>query len=228
MNKTVLLATFAAALLASCGTGTTAPDTSASTATAVPAVAEKAVHTINTEASAVNWTGTMLGVKSHTGILRFTKGELATTGGSLSGGSFTVDMKNYTMTDDQYAPDGSEQGTRAKLMGHLMSADFFDAENFPTAEFVITKVEGNTAEGNLTIRGVTHPEKVTDIVLTQEGGQVNATGKLSFDRQKYGVRYSTGMKDMVIADEIALQVDLKGQSPLATTGVGKAETTQVD
>lgn len=213
MNMTLLLGAVAGTImLGSCGT-TEAPTTE-TPAAAAPATGQ-AVHAINTESSVVNWTGTMLGIKSHTGTLRFTQGELATTDGALTGGSFTVDMKNYNLTDENYAPDGSEGGTRDNLMGHLMSADFFDVENHPTAHFEITKVNGNTAEGNLTVRGTTHPETVKNIVLTQEGGNISATGDLTFDRQKYGVAYSTGLKDMVLSDDINLKVELKGAPVVA-------------
>lgn len=214
MNKNLLFGAIAGTfLLAACGTS----DTSSSTVAEAPSAptGEQVTHNIDTDASAVNWEGSMLGIKKHTGILRFSQAQLTTTGDQVTGGSFTVDMKGYEMTDDNYAPDGSEQGTRANLMGHLMSADFFDVENHPTAHFEITQVTGNTAEGNLTVRGVTNPEKVTDIVLTQNGSEVTATGNLTFDRQKYGVAYSTGAKDMVLSDDIVLKIDLKGTSPLA-------------
>lgn len=214
MTKTLLLGAVAGTiLLTACGTTETPTADAAPVAT--DALTAEAIHNIDTEASTVNWSGTMFGIKSHTGTLRFTQAELVTKGDQVSSGSFTVDMKSYEMTDDNYAPDGSEQGTRANLMGHLMSADFFDVENHPTAHFEITQVNGNTAEGNLTVRGVTHPEKVTDIVLTKNGSEVSAKGNLTFDRQKYGVAYSTGAKDMVISDDIVLQVELNGTTALA-------------
>jgi len=51
-------------------------------------------------------------------------------------------------------------GPREKLIGHLKAADFFDTENFPTAIFKITKVNGNEVFGNLTIKGKTNEEKL--------------------------------------------------------------------
>src|SRR5690606_8693637 len=45
--------------------------------------------------------------------------------------------------------------------GHLRSADFFDAENFPTMEFVSTGARTENGDlfvdGDLTIRGITKP-----------------------------------------------------------------------
>lgn len=179
------------------------------------AAAAAAEHTyvVDTAASTVGWAGTMVGVKSHTGTLKFTSGSFTTKGTALVGGEFVVNMKSYTMTDTNYAADGSKQGTRSMLMGHLMSPDFFAVDSFPTASFKITAVNGNSANGDLTVRGRTNPETVTDIVITPNAdGTVKATGKLVFDRQKYGVAWKATMKDMVLSDNIELNVDLNAKA----------------
>jgi len=41
--------------------------------------------------------------------------------------------------------------------GHLHSADFFDAEKFPTMSFVSTRVEKDKLHGDLTIKDITKP-----------------------------------------------------------------------
>lgn len=169
--------------------------------------------TVDVATSKVAWAGTMVGIKTHTGELNFSKGSFTTKGGLLSGGDFIVDMKSYVMNDTNYAPDGSKQGTRAMLMGHLMSPDFFAVDSFPTAELRIASVNGNTASGELTVRGKTNPETVTDIVITPNAdGTVSATGKLVFDRQKYGVAWSSGSKDAVLNDNIELNVKVTGKA----------------
>ena len=47
---------------------------------------------------------------------------------------------------------------KAKLEGHLKSADFFDVEKNPYSVFAITGVDGDsgkvTVKGNLTIKGI--------------------------------------------------------------------------
>lgn len=160
--------------------------------------------------STVNWTGTMLGIKSHNGTVALSDAKLTVKGPTVVGGSFIVDLESITALDDAYAPDGSEQGTRAMLLGHLASADFFDVANHPTASFNITSVDGNTATGMLTIRGVSSEEKVTDINVTEADGAITVTGKLTFDRQKYGVTWSSGSKDAVLNDAIDLNITLNG------------------
>ena len=169
--------------------------------------------TVDAAASNVGWAGTMAGIKTHTGTLNFAEGSFMTKGPTLTGGSFVVDMKNYVMNDTNYAPDGSEKGTKAMLMGHLMSPDFFAVDSFPTATLKITAVNGTTASGDLTVRGKTNPETVTDIEITPNAdGTVTASGKLAFDRQKYGVAWSSGSKDAVLNDQIELTVKLTGKA----------------
>ncbi|MEO5584414.1 MAG: YceI family protein [Flavobacteriales bacterium] len=208
MNRSLIfgsaLATFA---IASCGT----PET-ASTPATTSALTEAMDYAIDTATSAVDWKGTMVGVKSHTGTLHFTNGDLQTKDGKLTGGSFTVDMHSYTFTDTNYAKAGSPQGTKQNLMGHLMSPEFFAVDSFPTAKFIINSVEGNTASGELTVRGHSRPEKVENITLTADGQNISATGDLTFDRKKYGVSWASPMKDMVLSNDIVLHIELTGKA----------------
>jgi polyisoprenoid-binding protein YceI len=174
--------------------------------------ATEMTYKVDAAASSINWKGTMLGVKSHHGTVNLTEGKLAVKGGQILAGGFNVDLSSMAPLDSAYAPEGSKQGTKTMLIGHLQSADFFDVANFPNASFEITSVEGNTATGNLTVRGKTNVEKVTDIVVTEENGTVKATGKLAFDRQKYGVAWSSGSKDAVLNDNIELEIALTGNA----------------
>lgn len=209
MKSTILCTTaLAATILASCG-----GNADEVTATYDPN-AGAVSYTIDPALSKLTYAGTMLGVKTHTGNLNFVNGSFNTDKGMLSAGEFTVDMKNYMMTDTFYAPDGSEQGTKANLMGHLMSGDFFAVDSFPTAALKITGVNGNTATADLTVRGRTNSETITDIVITPNAADstVTATGKLTFDRQKYGVIWSSGSQDYVLNDNIDITVELSGKA----------------
>ena len=174
--------------------------------------ATEMTYKVDAAASTINWKGTMLGIKSHYGTVNLTEGKLAVKGGQILAGGFNVDLSSMAPLDSAYAPEGSKQGTKTMLIGHLQSADFFDVASFPNASFEITSVEGNTAAGNLTVRGKTNVEKVTDIVVTEENGTVKATGKLAFDRQKYGVAWSSGSKDAVLNDNIELEIALTGNA----------------
>ena len=103
-----------------------------------------------------------------------------------------------------------EGSTPEKLVGHLSSADFFDVENFPTAKFEITSVEGNTAKGMLTIRGISHEETVENIAMTKEGEKTKITADLVFDRKKYDVLWDSPMKEMLLSNDVKLTVELIG------------------
>lgn len=176
---------------------------------AVVAAAEHA-YTIDPSTAKVTWKGVMLGVKQHHGVVKLSDGNATVKGGQLQSGSVTIDMASINSLDSAYAADDAKEGTRAMLLGHLASPDFFDVATYPTATFTITSVEGNTATGDLTVKGKTNSEKVTDLVVTEGEGTVSITGKLSFDRQKYGVAWSSGAKDMVLNDAIELTVELSG------------------
>jgi polyisoprenoid-binding protein YceI len=54
---------------------------------------------------------------------------------------------------------------------------------------------------------------VTDIVITENAdGTVTASGKLTFDRQKYGVAWKHFMKDAILSDNIDLEISLNGKA----------------
>ena len=64
--------------------------------------------------------------------------------------------------------------------------------------------------GEKSVRGKTNEEKVTDVVVTADSATVKASGKLVFNRQKYGVAYKAAMKDMLLADDIELTITISG------------------
>ncbi|MCU0417427.1 MAG: YceI family protein [Cytophagaceae bacterium] len=167
-----------------------------------------ASYKIATEGSVVRWEGNNSGVAvySHFGNINLIEGALDLKGTTITGGSFVVDMKSITPMDSAY----SAEHPKEHLIGHLSNKDFFLVDSFPTAKFVIKSVEGNVATGDLTVRGTTNEEKVTDIAVDTTGGVVTATGKLVFNRQKYGVAWKNPAKDMILADDVKLDIKLVG------------------
>jgi polyisoprenoid-binding protein YceI len=208
MKTTRLLLTITAAgtlFLASCGGGHERSNESEATTEEAAAV-ELVTKTVDAAASTVNWVGKMIGIKAHNGTINLQEGSLTMEGDKVVGGSFVVDMSSITPLDENYAPDGSEQGTREMLVGHLSSGDFFAIEENPTASFEITGAnEDGSVSGNLTIRGNTNIETVTDVKVAD--GTVSGT--LVFDRKKYDVAWDSPMKDAVLSNDIELQIELK-------------------
>ncbi|MDO5607962.1 MAG: YceI family protein [Capnocytophaga sp.] len=101
---------------------------------------------------------------------------------------------------------------------HLKSADFFDAEKYPTLNFVSTSIKKKgknkfVVNGNLTLHGVTKPVAV---LLENRGTTVNPMNKKSVS----GLRVTTVIKrsdfniggdfpTAVIGDEVQIQGDFE-------------------
>lgn len=169
---------------------------------------ELSSFTPDLEKSKVFWAGTSLGVYTHTGTVDFKEANVAVLDGKVTGGSFVADLTTMVATDENFNPD--EGYSKEKLIGHLSSADFFDVENYPDAKFVINSVEGNSATGTLTVRGISNTETVSDIAVTEIEGETALTGKLVFDRKKYDVKWDYPVKDKVLKKEIELNIHLIG------------------
>jgi len=205
-NFFLTMAAIGGLFLASCGgEHTTEETTTESTDSVAVAIVDKKVDLAS---SKVSWTGEMIGIKAHFGTISLSEAAVKMSGDKVVGGNFVANMSSITPLDENYAPDGSAQGTRAMLVGHLSSPDFFDVAGFPTASFEITgtNADGSLA-GNLTVRGKTNSETVKDVVVNAANGTV--TGTLAFDRKKYDVAWDSPMKDAVLSDEIKLTVELK-------------------
>ncbi|MEZ5015371.1 MAG: YceI family protein [Chitinophagales bacterium] len=186
-------------------------------------VAEAAIsQQVDLSASSLEWIGTKLSTY-HAGTVPIASGELLVQDGKLLGGSFTIQMNALQATN-------MDEGSNAKLTGHLRSADFFDTETYPQAVFVITSVKAysggqtdktNAAEineytvtdpnvmisGNLKIKDVTNNISFPAKVMVNKSG-VDAVAKFNIDRKKWGIVYP-GMPDDLIQDLIWFGVSIK-------------------
>lgn len=195
-----------AAAMMSCGGGQ-----QNETETAAEPAAEgtgKTSWTVDTETSNVRWEGGTAGamVYSHFGSINIKSGALTSENNTITGGNFVIDMTTISPEDNGY----SEENPKEKLVGHLSSPDFFLVEQFPTATFNATSMEGSTLKGDLTVRGITHPGevKIESMEVAPDGNTMKATGKLTFDRQKYDVKWAHFMQDVVLSDDIKLDITL--------------------
>jgi polyisoprenoid-binding protein YceI len=204
MKTTVLSLVVGMALLVTFSACNTQEDES-SEGTATTTLADGTMN-VDTSASEVEWNGTLVGVYTHTGNVDLNSGSVTIQDGKIAGGSFVVDLTSIAPTDGNYNPE--EDKTPEKLVGHLKSPDFFNVSEHPTATFEITGSEGDQVMGNLTIRGVTHPETVQNVVISEQNGQAVISGELTFDRNKYEVAFKHPMQDMVISDDVKMDVKL--------------------
>jgi len=166
-------------------------------------------YKINIKNSIVGWKGSMIGVYAHEGNLNFNTGSFVVLNNKVTNGTFTIDMKSMITTDDDAL---YKMAPREKLIGHLQAPDFFDVGNHPTATFKITNTEGTTVIGDLTVKGKTNSEKLTNVTIVGAENGVQLNGTLTFDRQKYGITYKNTMNDMVLSDDIVLNITVLGSN----------------
>jgi polyisoprenoid-binding protein YceI len=177
---------------------------------AVPAVAQTATWKIDSAHSASQFAVKHL-------VISTVRGQFGKTTGSVQfdGQDYKTIVAEATI--DVASVDTREEG-RDK---HLRSADFFDAEKFPTITFRSKRVEGVSGNrfklvGDLTIRGVTKEVtldvEATPIIKGTRGESrvgAHATGRIN--RQDFGVSWSRTMDagGLVVANEVDLIIDLE-------------------
>lgn len=132
----------------------------------------------------VKWTGYKIG-GSHNGEIKVKTGSLELKDGNIVKGNVVIDMKSITCADL------TDEGYNKKLVGHLITDDFFGVEKFPTATFILTKAgkftKGKaTVSGSLTIKGKTEP---VNFEVTKQNNVYST--QLKVDRSKFDVRYGS-------------------------------------
>ena len=153
--------------------------------------------------SNIDWVGRKV-TGAHNGTIAVKEGEIILKDGKLADGRFVIDTTSIKILDV------TDPATNAQFFGHLASDDFFSTEKFPEATLVIFSVSGNHVEGNLTIKGITHPVGF-DVVITVNGDQLTAAGKLVIDRTKYEMKFRSGnffkdLGDTLIYNDFELSV----------------------
>jgi len=164
--------------------------------------------------SQVKWIGRKIG-SYHEGSIELARGSLDILNNTITDGAFALEMS--TIKDH----DLKDKKDRAKLEKHLKSKDFFYVKNYPISLFNLYSIteksddKGNNywIEGSLTIKGIRHaitfPAKIDF-----KGEEIVAQAKMTFDRSKYNVRFSSGsffenLGDKLIYDNIEMEVNLK-------------------
>ncbi len=204
MKKFLMPVLLGAALLA-------APATFAHKAPTKVAAKGIVTYKLQPQLSTLGWEGKAV-THGHNGTMQFASGDLQVNGNQVVGGTVVVDMKTMKATDI------TDAANHAKFVGHMSSDDFFNAEKFPTSTFKITSVkpiagaaanaDNATITGDMTIKGVTQqisfPAKVG-----VKNGVAAATGKVTIDRTKFGLKYGSktffdSIGDKAIYDEFTL------------------------
>jgi polyisoprenoid-binding protein YceI len=103
---------------------------------------------------------------------------------------------------------------------HLRSEDFLKTEEFPTIDFVSTRIvrrgdESGELHGDLTIRGVTRPVVLdadfSGIVPNMQGGQRAAfSASTKINREDFGLTWNVALESggFLVSKDIKIEIDL--------------------
>lgn len=168
--------------------------------------------------STITWLGSKPTGK-HEGVFHIKEGTLYAKDDSLTGGSFIINMHSLNNHDLAADPEN-----KAKLEGHLKSADFFDVEKYPTSKFEITGISKYVADsanpvilenpthiiqGNLTLKdstkNISFPAKVT-----VDANGINAVADLNIDRTMWGMNYKgpNNPQDWFISKDVHIKINV--------------------
>lgn len=176
---------------------------------------------VNLETSKVDWKAFHKGgFNPRWGTLSLQSGEISVKDKEVTAGDFTMNMQSIKVDP---ASVTEESSLYLQLEAHLKSADFFEVEKNPTANFKITKVAAlstndNTGvegankmvSGNLTLKGkalnISFPAKV---IVTE--GLVTLKAKFTVNRTDWNLNYATSEADpaeWAISKDLEIGIDL--------------------
>ena len=160
---------------------------------------------------------------SHSGVTFAAKHMMVTTvRGTMAITAATLDFDEQDPARSSVSAriDTASIDTRSQARdAHLRSADFLDAEQFPTIEFRSTSVEGAGGRwklhGDLTIRDVTRPI-VLDAVFhgvqpnLQGGRRAAFSATATIDREDWGLTWNVALEQggWLVSKQIRVEIDL--------------------
>jgi polyisoprenoid-binding protein YceI len=133
-----------------------------------------------------------------------------------------ADPKDLTTANIEFSVETSSVDTRNKDRdGHLVSADFFDAENYPTMTFKATSFEKTddgeyNVSGDFTLHGITKQETFT---VTFEGQgkdpwgneKVGFSAEGSINRSDYGLVWNAALETggVLVGDKVKISLQIQ-------------------
>jgi polyisoprenoid-binding protein YceI len=159
--------------------------------------------------SRIDWVGKKV-TGAHNGTIAVKSGEVILNDGKVASGKIAIDTTSIAILDV------TDSDTNAQFAGHLASDDFFSSEKYPEAFLEIKSVTGSRVEGDLTIKGITHPISFDAHVTTNDDTLV-ATGKMVIDRTKYEMKFRSGnffkdLGDTLIYNDFELNISVTAKA----------------
>ena len=167
-------------------------------------------NTVDVKKSKVIWTGSKVVGSTHTGEVKLKSADLKFKKGEPVSGTITVDMSTITNSDLK------DKKYNKKLVGHLMSDDFFGVKKHKTAVLDIKEIikasdKFYLLKGQLKIKGISQDVTLKAEVEKDSTSMQTIKVALDFNRTKFGIRYGSGtffsnLGDKMISDEVNLEV----------------------
>lgn len=208
MKGLSLLALGAFLFLSACGNVGDAPVAEAGDAVALGA-AEGVELPIVAESSEIKWLGAKV-TGTHDGGFNTFSGTITANGSAVTAVRIDIDMNSLWSDND-------------RLTGHLLTDDFFDVPNNPTAQFEATSFEPltgtegatHTVTGNLTMRGVTNGVTFPATITVGADGNVTAVADFIINRRLWNINYD-GQQDDLIRDDVRIMFNVTAAPAPAT------------
>ena len=152
-------------------------------------------------------------------------------------GNINYDAKDVTKSTVEFTAKATSVDTGVPNRDtHLRSADFFEVTKFPDITFKSSKVEkkgkGWMVTGDFTMKGVTKtisfPFTIAGFLPAGErsGARMGFTADTKISRRDYGITYGSnipGTTTPVIADEIAIRIEVEAPAPRPTVPAAPKE-----
>lgn len=171
---------------------------------------EETLYKIDNNLSSVEWVGKKI-TGSHQGTIMIKEGVLKVTDGAIVDGAVAIDMQSISVTDIK------DEGTRAKLTGHLSSDDFFGVKKHPISKFKLKNVEDQGGGqfkivGTIEIKGITQGIMFPAAIQMEEE-KMNIMGEVEINRTDFGIKYGSGsffdnLGDKAIYDNFLIRFKL--------------------
>lgn len=172
-------------------------------------------YQIDTATSSIEWKGYKTNenqITNHFGKISFSQGALIVADGVVLSGFLVANLNSITNEDLE-----DDALKNAELIAHLHSKDFLDTQNFPTATYQIVRTHdgsgdyNTTLEGNLVIKGITHPLSINANIALSEDSIALFSEPTDFSSKAYQIGLHWPENKGVIQDKVTLHIVIKGK-----------------